>query len=427
MKRIDKKRPASISKDDSFEKMVDGWVYQSFLNGVTSFNSLIRELPGVYPTVAFDSFRRLVESGRISTNQRAISKPGGTNGSSSPYIARPPVIQHPLDFDWRFTPAAAEFLLKECESRVPLGKTVALLGIPSLCNLTITRSDSRRYVFIDKNPLPYKSLDSTIVNREYLEKDLLFDMIPGLGADLVIADPPWYPDQMKGFLWSAAQTCAYGGTILASVPPVGTRPGIREEIAELSEWVQTIGLSSPTIQAGMLPYQTPMFEHNALNQAGLTSLPLDWRRGDLAIFTKVQSASFKRPERIEDEPSDWLEEEINGVRIKIKSYGEEDFQNPTLLRIVPGDILQSVSRRDPIRELVQVWTSGNRVFACVGRNVLHNILYALRSGEDPERQVSARIRRPLTRSEKALVKKTHEKLEQLFELEREEACRFYGT
>lgn len=426
MKHSEQKHSASsTSKNGSFEKMVDGWVYQSFLNGVTSFNSLIRELPGVYPTVAFDSFRRLVESGRITTDQRAISKVPGTNGSSSRSVSRPPVIQHPLDFDWRFTSAATEFLLKECEMRAS-GKTVALLGIPSLYALAVNRSDSLRYVFIDKNPLPYTALDSAVVNREFLHKDLLYDPIPELGAELVIADPPWYPDQMKGFLWSAAQTCSEGGTILASVPPIGTRPGIREEIAELSEWVQTIGLGTPTIQAGMLPYQTPLFENNALTHAGLTGLPIDWRRGDLAIFTKIHSASCSRPEPTGAEP-DWLEEEFKGVRIKIRPYDEEEFLDPTLLRVVPGDILQSVSRRDTNRKLVDIWTSGNRIFACVGRNVLHNILCALKNGDDPERHVSVRISRPLTTSERDIVKKTHEKLGQLFELEREEARRFYGS
>lgn len=426
MKHSERKHLSSTFENGTFEKMVDGWVYQSFLNGVTNFNSLIRELPGVYPTVAFDSFRRLVESGRISTNQRKISRASETNGSSSRSVFRPPVIQHPLDFDWRFTPAAAEFLHKECEMRVASGKTVALLGVPSLCILATSRGDARRYVFIDKNPLPYTSLDSTALNLEFLQKDLLYDAIPNLGAELVIADPPWYPDQMKGFLWSAAQTCADGGTILASVPPVGTRPGIREEITELSEWVQTIGLGKPTIQAGMLPYQTSLFEHNALNHAGITGLPIDWRRGDLAIFTKLHLTTCVRPEPTSAEP-EWLEEEFDGVRIKIRPYDEEEFLDPTLLRVVTGDILQSVSRRDPIRELVDVWTSGNRIFACVGRNVLHNILYAFKNGVDPERHVSMRISRPLTTSERDLVKKTHAKLGQLFELEQEEARRFYGS
>lgn len=53
----------------------------------------------------------------------------------------------------------------------------------------------------------------------------------------------------------------------------------------------------------------------------------------------------------------WQEVSFGPVRIKLRRTGP-----PNLGPLVPGDILDTVSRRDPVRQRIGLWTSGNRVF-----------------------------------------------------------------
>ena len=86
----------------SFESRVEFWLLKSLSAGVTSFSSLLAELPGVYPTAAMAGIRRLVKSGRISVElgrQLALQARAASNPTST-YTELPP--PHPLDFEWRF-------------------------------------------------------------------------------------------------------------------------------------------------------------------------------------------------------------------------------------------------------------------------------------------------------------------------------------
>jgi dihydroorotase-like cyclic amidohydrolase len=74
-----------------------------------------------------------------------------------------------------------------------------------------------------------------------------------------------------------------------------------------------------------------------------------------------------------------------------------------LRSIVPGDILPSVSRRDPRRANADVWTSGNRIFACGGTSTLVTIIDALAARQMPEVAVEVQEGRTLAAGEAALV------------------------
>ncbi len=99
----------------------------------------------------------------------------------------------------------------------------------------------------------------------------------------------------------------------------------------------------------------------------------------------------------------WVEESLHGVRVRVRPSESSDFNDPNLLTIVGGDILPSASRRDYRRSLVDVWTSGNRVFASQGRNVLIHILRALATGNSPVEAVAQRLGRELSVGEQTLV------------------------
>jgi hypothetical protein len=84
------------------------------------------------------------------------------------------------------------------------------------------------------------------------------------------------------------------------------------------------------------------------------------------------------------------------VRVRIRQPNLSGFADPSLVSVVPGDVLQSVSRRDSRRRLADVWTSGNRIFACQGRGVLQQILRAVAVGRSPYEAVALALERPLS-------------------------------
>ncbi len=78
--------------------------------------------------------------------------------------------------------------------------------------------------------------------------------------------------------------------------------------------------------------------------------------GDVFTLEKIYDvvAPPKRPIL----PESWHEANFGPVRIKLRRT-----ETPDLGSLVPGDILDTVSRRDPIRMRIGLWTSGNRVFS----------------------------------------------------------------
>src|SRR5205085_6500510 len=109
---------------------------------------------------------------------------------------------------------------------------------------------------------------------------------------------------------------------------------------------------------------SPPFERNALRAEGILNVPQEWRRADLVGLSKSASTQIPRPMLSSIEGDKWTEESLLSVRIRIREHSSLEFDDPTLVSFVHGDVLPSPSRRDGRRPLVDVWTSGNRVFAC---------------------------------------------------------------
>src|ERR1700722_12828853 len=99
---------------NSFSELVDGWVLEALKSGVIEFGPLVCALPGVYPSVVRNAIRRLARSRGILIEplQRTLpdlSIDWPLRQGHSVQLALP--VPHPLDFDWRFAPAANERLL----------------------------------------------------------------------------------------------------------------------------------------------------------------------------------------------------------------------------------------------------------------------------------------------------------------------------
>lgn len=399
---------------DEFEHALDNWVLTAFARGVRSFPDLIAALPGAYPTDITRSFQRL----------QASVPTGWQDGSPSaaPQVPDPSgwPVEHPLDFDWRFTAQAVALLLGRCGTGTPL----VFLGAPSLAREAARRGRRSGITLIDRNPTIVAAVRQSCPGAKSLCADLVRGVPVKDGtAGVAVADPPWYPEHTAAFLWAASRLTRVGGQVLLSLPPEGTRPGIQAERADVLGSATTFGLRLVGIEPRALAYRMPPFERNALVAAGLSAVPSDWRHGDLATFRVVEKTGQPRPIAL-IESDDWDEQAVRSVRIKCRKCPADDFRDPTLSSLVAGDMLTSVSRRDPARAAVDVWTSGNRVFRCSGSAVFRTILHGLAHDREPEMAVSTALGRGLSEVELALVRRAAKQAIELVQREEWELAEY---
>ena len=405
-----------------FEQSVERWIFDAVEKGATTFEQLIKLLPSVDPIIAFNALQRLQPSLPIPKNNscKLINsalwrqpKPTHTRYQKS---LPPP---HPLDYDWRFTDLTVEYLLQKCAEVTPPHSTIVLLGTPSLLHIGTEPSYQRNTVLLEANTIMTSCLSSTVLGSQIVECNLLRDALPNLFAEAVVMDPPWYPEHIQAFLWDACQFCQMDGYIFVSIPPVGTRPGIEREWQETLTWANQLGLQLIHLEELSLSYLTPLFEHNVFKVTGIHCVPQDWRRGNLAIFTRKASINVPRP-IVASLEKEWLEVNIFSIRIRVRPWIDSAFADPSLISITPNDVLTSVSRRDPRRQLADVWTSGNRIFSCQGGGILWHVLDAISRDHLPHSAVEAFIGRTLQPKEIDLVSNAIEQVLDIINVERKE-------
>jgi hypothetical protein len=378
----------------TYEQLVDRWTLDAVASGVEGFWQLVDSLPGVYPSVTLEAVRRLSAHGQVPQTLLASTPPRSVSGKQRPATngnkSLPP--QHPLAYDWRFSDSTGVKLMDLALELTKQSKTVALLGTPTLYLLAAQRGFPGRFLLVDRNP-SLKAFLPQSPPRGVLETRDIMNGVPVQGSfQVVVADPPWYEDETKGFLWLASRMCELNGHVLLSFPPIGTRPGISGEWRRLLGWIASLGLELVGVEESGLTYLTPPFEHNAMRAEGFQYVPPAWRKGNLVVLSRRAESAEERPEPRSANQA-WREFRIGDVSVWVRQGSSTQFQDPTLLSLVPGDILPTVSRRDNRRKDVQVWTSGNRVFACQGRNVLAAILQALEVGDMTQTVVARAIGR----------------------------------
>ncbi len=411
-----------------FHAQVDRWVLNATSKGAASFDDLLHGLPGVYPTFVKESLKRLGSRGEISKVfvKRILHRIGHSETEAKHIVTQSVMpVPHPLDFEWRFSQESIDRLLQKCYELTGNGEIVAFLGTPTLAKQSAKWGESREVVLIDSNRTMVDHVNSNVSSIKVFPCNVLTDRVPMITAAAVIVDPPWYEEFMQSFLWMAAQICMVGGNVLLSMPPVGTRPGMEDEWFRILDWAKTLHFGVTEIERKALPYISPPFEQNALKAEGICQYPDKWRCGDLVILTLKQLPTVSRPSAPNIE-TDWDEAILRGVRIRVKVGQNHEFRDPTLISIVEGDILPSVSRRDRRRQLPDVWTSGNRIFRCEGPEILLAILNALADENSPYEAVSLVLGRKLETKESMIVSTVAQQVTRLVKTELEENVRYAG-
>ncbi len=116
----------------------------------------------------------------------------------------------------------------------------------------------------------------------------------------------------------------------------------------------------------------------------------------------------------------WHEVLLAGARIRFRpgpATPDGTPADPLLRHLVDGDVLATVSRRDPVRRKVAVWTSSNRVFACRSPGLLAALATALAEGKQVSHAAAAYLGRPLTGSEPQAIARAAAQLAELARVE----------
>ena len=412
---------AVLCRVESFSDQVDSWVADAIRGGIRHFGDLLRGLPGVYPVDVAASVRRLSFGGDI-TRPVASRLLVGAN-CVGPVIERQQSLPapHPLDYDWRFTATSSAHLFQRLGQVANPGDTLVCLGAPSVYEEALRQGAARRAALVDANSAIVSHFLSRAQWLRVWRSDLLTDPIPALHSSVVMADPPWYFDQMVGFLWAASQICTVGGHVFVSLPPKGTRPGVVSEVGRLIGLARAMGFDVDRLDCGAVQYESPPFERNALRAAGIHLSSYDWRCGDLCILRLRAANNQPRPLPPRSQGK-WVEEELSGMRVRLRKKGIGLFADPVLTSLVDGDILPSVSRRHPLRQSVDVWTAGNRVFSCAGTNILRQVIRALARGQNPVLRVASALNRVLTHRERQLIVVAARQMTALARQERRDFC-----
>jgi hypothetical protein len=285
---------------------------------------------------------------------------------------------HLLDSTWWFDSTTVNRYRKRFV-RLPFAR-IACLGTPTLFVDAAMADHADRLWLFDRDRTIGSHLPLELASR-FTAIDLTAETPVNLEADFVIADPPWYEFEMKSFIAAAEKVSKLGATIELSIPPPETRPDIENERQRIFDWAKRGGLNLIRIIPSAVRYNTPPFEHNALRSAG-AQVAADWRVGDLALFKVARKNGLSLP--VQAPQRGWTEVQLLKTRWRIGEHSDISVGDSRLVEMGwNDDIFPSCSRRHPERDMVDVWTSGNRAFRCRDPKKLLAIADSLKANDLP--------------------------------------------
>jgi hypothetical protein len=308
-------------------------------------------------------------------------------------------LPHCLDYEWWFTHSGrervAELLLHT--NPLPAPGTVVFLGSPLFGAFASALLPESQIYILDKSEAALESIQGDVdAERVHLVRYDAENSLPqefiGI-ADMLFFDPPWYVEYYDLFLRRSMQF-AFGryATVAFVLFPLLTRPASLQERKRVFEIAMSYGLSLVSMETQVAHYYTPQFEQESLTNKGIDAK--NWRRGDLAMFI---SDGARLPENIalRLEKGRWQEMIVGKIKVKVRVKDEDPntYISPELLDFADGNVaLPTVSRRDPIRNAIDLWTSTQRGFKIKGWKAIWNILEGIRDNLSLE-EILENIRR----------------------------------
>lgn len=325
-------------QDDSFLSRVADAIDES---GVRCIPCLLRSLHGCYPTTLLACIQDQTGSFEECDWHHSV------RGWDVPL--RSGFFPHVLDGDWRYSRPAVSKLIDLAVRQVGSDASFLHVGSPSTYSAALKAFPNYGNHWLhDRNALRHTGI-----------ADL--DTAVSAGFDVAIIDPPWYPEVTIGFLALASRVLRPGALVFVAQPAQLSRPGVLEERRQILDEIARLGYGYVATRPDFVRYETPHFEWVTLKSQVATLIPADWRLGDLLVLRFDHVCDSQRTE-LDLNDGDWIERNIGMVRFKIRKSPTGD--GCTFEPLTDSGFAPSVSRRDPLRQHVGIWTSGNRVFAC---------------------------------------------------------------
>lgn len=246
-----------------------------------------------------------------------------------------------------------------------------LWGTPSLIYNKNAFLKKRDVTFIEKNTTSLRFQNKVVSDIMNYTTEQKFDAI--------ICDPPWYKDAYLNFIFKFGKLSNINAFLFVIFPPLGVRASIERERLDIINFANMVGFELVEEDVETINYISSPFEINSILDNEITNFPIDWRYGNLLIFRYVQNGTINFDYFNKNEENRWQEYTINNIRIKLLPSQTCSTKN-VFEKIYDSDILPTVSMRNDKLNLVNFWTSGNRVFKCNNTKLVSEILN-LRSKE----------------------------------------------
>lgn len=357
---------------------LDDWVRKSWSGSEETWESVLRKMPGFYPLDVWQSLERCgLEPNLLVLHSRGIER----QLYPEPF---PGSIEHPLDYEWRFTQESISSVLDVLRASAGDQEqlSVVCLGCPSIVVAGEAVLPSWKWTLLDRRAHLLQSITSRLESCDLTKETPKIPL-----QDVAVVDPPWYMPITKHFLSRAQMLVKPGGIVLLSFPPEGTRADAKIELDELVNWCKQKRLNLMQHSAARLFYKTPFFEWNSLRAAGFLARIPSWRGADLLMFKRQDEEGMdlryndQMPQMFDRRWNDFV---IDGIKLCVDTNStathERKISNAVLQAVWREDVLPSVSTKFPGRCNANIVTSGNRFFHCGAPAVASDVLHDLANG-----------------------------------------------
>lgn len=361
--------------EKDYEEIIDEQIKRA-TDKYSDFFNLVKCAKGIHPLEIVNSLKRLKCMNLLSEEKYfEIDKSKCAEAEKYNIYAKP--VAHFLDSDWRFSEKGVQVLVQNVKKYIKKGQTIIFLGVPTLFKYFVNEYPQfYNYVFLDRNANKHIGSMELSENVIVVDSDVSKLKDYNVQADIVIMDPPWYLECYKLFMNIAYLISNPNAIVLSVMPPITTRPTVKDEYEKLEEYLKELGICIIEYKSNVIEYQMPPFERNTLRINGIVNIPDNWRTGDLLIaIKKLQIADQRLLIHQINNDKMWWEFDCGTVRIKYCIPNELKITSGfiELRSIYEGDIYPSVSRRFKGNTAINVWTSGNRVYICNNLPLLHFI------------------------------------------------------
>lgn len=348
--------------DSRFRSQIDQWILIALEERPVSWQGLLQLLPGVFPLDVWAGLER------IGYDFESLKLEAPDNNRRDSYQAEfVDLLEHPLDYEWRFADSGIDSMLEAAKGvLLDSPAEASCLGCPTIFTEGAKRFPNCHWHLVDRRAERIKNHSE---NASSISWDLRKPLEPKNRFGIAFVDPPWYNPITLCFLQNAVRQLKTDGTVLLSMPAIGTRPSAEDDRVQVLKWCAQVGLVLESVEDRALLYSTPYFEQKSLIAAGFTADVPTWRRGDLLRF-RLSEISQKFPEAFTDQQAPHLAKEFRFGDIKIITLESQGLSSSPkeggfkLSEVWNEETLPSVSTRFARRNTANIVTSGNRFFHC---------------------------------------------------------------